>query len=48
MGGQRTGKLIDGSKGKWKPDIGAIRPVIHFVKATQRYQAQTIQRVEEE
>lgn len=33
---KRTGKLIDGSEEKLKPDITAIRAVIQFVKATQR------------
>jgi hypothetical protein len=46
---RRTGKEIDGSNARWKPDITAISSVIQFVKATRRLQPQTTTRsVEEE
>jgi hypothetical protein len=45
---RRTGKEIDGSKERWKPDTTAIRAVIQFVKATGRFESQRAIAVEEE
>jgi hypothetical protein len=36
-----TGKLVDGPKEKWKPDIRVIKVTIQFVKATRRFQPRT-------
>jgi hypothetical protein len=44
---RRTGKQVDASKEKWKPDMKAIKAVIQFVKAAERLQWQVVPRVEE-
>jgi ribonuclease HI len=44
---RRTGKQVDGSKEKWKPDMAALKAVIQFVKATERLQSQVVPREEE-
>ena len=42
-----NGKLIDGRKDQWKPNITVLRAVIQFVKATQRLQPKVIAENEE-
>ena len=44
---RQTGKQVDGSKEKRKPDMAAIKAVIQFVKATERFQSQAMPREEE-
>jgi hypothetical protein len=33
-----TGRFVDGAKEKWKPNMGVIRAVIQYVRATGRFQ----------
>jgi hypothetical protein len=44
---RRTGKQVDGSKERWKPDMTAIKAVIQFVKPTERLKSQATPRAEE-
>ena len=43
------GKLVDGPKEKWKPNVKVIKAAIQFVKATGRFQprARIVERVGE-
>ena len=44
----RAGKLIDGRKDKWEPNIGVLKAVVQFVKATERLQPKAREEIEEQ